>query len=70
MPFGENGQQTQTHLDVAPLTTTVVELEPLLTVPGSPLPVSPAVSCQGSGPSSYVLLNGYADRSTVPSATQ
>jgi hypothetical protein len=65
------GQHTETHA-LAPLTVTVVALcaawpDPV-TVPGSPEPVSPAVSCQGVGPSTKVAL-AVAERSTAPAAT-
>jgi hypothetical protein len=65
------GQQTQTHA-LDPLTVTVVALfeacpDPV-TIPGSPVPVSPAVSCQGVGPSTKVAL-AVAERSTAPAAT-
>jgi hypothetical protein len=63
------GQHTQTHLPPLP-TTTVVESMPPLTVPGSPLPVSPAVSCHGAGPSSKLEEAGAAPRFTVPAVTQ
>jgi hypothetical protein len=68
-PSDANGQHTQAHA-VAPLTVFVVELVMFApaseSVPGSPEPVSPAVSCQGVGPSSKVGVWANAERSTVP----
>jgi hypothetical protein len=72
VPAGlENGQQTQTQ--VLPLVTlTVVAFSadwPVpVTVPGSPDPVSPAVSCHGALPSSKPVF-AVASRLTEPAAT-
>jgi hypothetical protein len=61
------GQQTHTHAAVLPVTVTEAVLSPLLTVPGSPEPVSPVVPCQS--PSWKLELAGAASRVTAPSAT-
>ena len=72
MPFGENGQQAQAQV-LAPDAWTVAVLTadwPLpVTVPGSPEPVSFAVSCHGAGPSSKPL-SAVAATEIGPAATQ
>ncbi len=69
---GANGQQTQAQA-LDPETVTVVELvadwpDPV-TVPGSPEPWSPSVSCQGALPSSKPA-RAVAESATWPAATQ
>jgi hypothetical protein len=63
------GQHAQTHL-VPLLTVTVVVSVVPDTVPLSPLPVSPEVSCQGALPSSNADDEGDAASDTDPAATQ
>jgi hypothetical protein len=70
--FPTNGQHTDTHFAVAPTVTVVVlvSVAPVPTcVPGSPLPVSPAVSCHGAGPISNVPLAGVATSEIDPGST-
>jgi hypothetical protein len=68
-----NGQQTETHLGALPLVSTVAVLVPSappVSVPGSPLPVSPEVPYQSSGIWKTVVLAGLAVSVIVPSGTQ
>jgi hypothetical protein len=69
---GAFGQQTHTQA-ADPLTVTVVALvadwPAPVTVPGSPEPWSPAVSCQGALPSSKPG-SAVVERATEPAATQ
>jgi hypothetical protein len=70
--FPTNGQHTDTHFAEAPTVTVVVlvSVVPVPTcVPGSPLPVSPGVSCHGAGPISNVPLDGVATSEIDPGST-
>jgi len=60
------------HFAAAPTATVVVlvSVVPVPTcVPGSPLPVSPAVSCHGAGPISNVPFDGVATSEIDPGGT-
>jgi hypothetical protein len=64
----------QAHTQAVPLVVTIVVVlvavapEPV-TVPGSPEPWSPDVSCHGVGPSSMLAVLGLAASDTLPLAT-